>query len=170
MQDCTTKWTELFDLKEAIARECATTVLEEVALRFGLPRKIISDNGVQFTSAVMQQLCYILNIEQSLTPVYHPQSNPVERKNRYPKPRLAILVGTNHQAWKEKLPLMRFALNTAKCDSTGQSAAFLQFACELQTLDDVKHDIKVVIENDNFFSEITPYLKRFARTTHTRKS
>lgn len=164
IQDCATKWTELFALKEATARECAITLLEEVALRYGLPRKIISDNGAQFTSAVMQQLCYILDIDQSLTPVYHPQSNPVERKNRDLKPRLAILVGNDHQAWKDKLPLIRFALNTAKCDSTGQSAAFLQFARELRTLDDVKHDIKGIIENDNFVPEITPYLKRFART------
>ena len=37
VQDCATKWSELFPLKEAKARECATTLLEEVALRFGLP-------------------------------------------------------------------------------------------------------------------------------------
>nr|XP_015913202.1 uncharacterized protein LOC107443754 [Parasteatoda tepidariorum] len=114
----------------------------------------------------MQQLCYILNIDQCLTSIYHPQSNPVERKNRDLKTRLAILVGNNHQSWKEKLPFIRFSLNTAECESTGQSAAFLQFARELRTLDDVKHDIKAVIENDNFVPEITPYLKRFARTVH----
>lgn len=166
VQDCATKWVELFALKEATAMECATTLVEEVALRFGLPRQVISDNGPQFISAVMQQLCFILNIDHNLTPVYHPQSNPVERKNRDLKPRLAILVGNDHRAWRDKLSYIRFALNTARCESTGQSAAFLQFARELRTLDDVKHDIKAVLDNDNFVPEITPYLKRFARTVH----
>ncbi|GFV03181.1 retrovirus-related Pol polyprotein from transposon 412 [Trichonephila clavipes] len=55
---------------------------DEVLLRYGIPRCLISDNGTQFVSAVMQQICYLLNIHQSLIPVYHPQANPVERKNR----------------------------------------------------------------------------------------
>ena len=105
----------------------------------------------------------LLKIDQQFTFVYHPQSNSVERKNGDLKLHLAILVGNDHQTWKDKLLLIRFALNTVKCDSTGQSAAFLQFAWELQTLDDVKHNIKVIIENDNFNSEITPHLKHFAR-------
>ncbi|GFU68633.1 integrase catalytic domain-containing protein [Trichonephila clavipes] len=76
----------------------------------------------------MQQLCYLLNIHQYLIPVYHPQANPFERKNRDLKPRLTILVQDKHDCWSEKLPFIRFALNTAKCETTGQTAAFLNFA------------------------------------------
>ncbi|GBL89307.1 Transposon Tf2-11 polyprotein [Araneus ventricosus] len=89
---CTTKWVELFPLKQATVKECALTLLNEVFLRYGLPRRLLSDNGTQFVSAIMQQLCYVLNINQSLIPVYHPQANPVERKNRDLKPRLAMMV------------------------------------------------------------------------------
>ncbi|GBM43499.1 hypothetical protein AVEN_9453-1 [Araneus ventricosus] len=56
--------------------------MEEVFLRFELPRRVISDNGTQFVSAVMQQLCYLLKIHQSFIPIYHPEANPVERKSR----------------------------------------------------------------------------------------
>ncbi|GFW30429.1 pro-Pol polyprotein [Trichonephila clavipes] len=66
--------------KQATAKECAMTLLNEVFLRYGVPRRLISDNGTQFVSAVMQQLCFVLDINQSLIPVYHPQANPVERK------------------------------------------------------------------------------------------
>ncbi|GFV04050.1 transposon Tf2-8 polyprotein [Trichonephila clavipes] len=82
IENCTTKWVELFALPNAIAKERAITLIEEVLLRYGIPRRLISDNGTQFVSAVMQQICYLLNIHQSLIPVYHPQANPVERKNR----------------------------------------------------------------------------------------
>ena len=90
------KQTKLFPLKEATATECAMTLLEEVALRFGLPRKIISDNCAHFTNTVMQQLSYLLKIEQQFTLIHHPQSNPVEWKKRDLKPHLAILIGNDH--------------------------------------------------------------------------
>ncbi|GFW58192.1 retrovirus-related Pol polyprotein from transposon 412 [Trichonephila clavipes] len=62
IEDCTTKWVELFALPNATAKECAITFIEEVLLRYGIPRRLISDNGTQFMSAVMQQICYLLSI------------------------------------------------------------------------------------------------------------
>ncbi|GFU95970.1 hypothetical protein TNCV_253211 [Trichonephila clavipes] len=143
IEDCTTKWVELFALPNATAKECAITLIEEVLLR--------------------QQICYLLNIHQSLIPVYHPQANPVERKNRDLKSRPAIFVQDKHDCWSEKLPFIRFALNTAKCETKGQTAAFLNFGRELRTPSEVVNDILVVIQNDNFVPEITPYLKKFAK-------
>ncbi|GFS86186.1 hypothetical protein TNCV_660721 [Trichonephila clavipes] len=146
VEDCCTRWVEPFALPQAAARECATTLMEEVILRYGLPRRLISDNGSQFVSAVMQQLCFILNIDQDIIPVYHPQANPVERKNRDLKPRIAILVQNQYDEWENKLPSIRFALNSTKCDTTGKTAAYLQFGRQMRTIDD-----------------IAPYLKRLAR-------
>ncbi|GFU21134.1 retrovirus-related Pol polyprotein from transposon 297 [Trichonephila clavipes] len=137
VEDCCTRWVELFALPQATARECATTLMEEVILRYGLPRRLISGHGSQFVGAVMQQLCFILNIDQNIIPVYHPQANPVERKNRDLKPRIAILVKNRHDEWEDKLPSIRFALNSAKCDTTGKTAFYLQFGREMRTIDDV---------------------------------
>ncbi|GFY25349.1 transposon Tf2-8 polyprotein [Trichonephila clavipes] len=160
IEDCTTKCVELFALPNATAKECAIIMIEEVLLRYGIPCRLISDNGTQFVSAVMQQICYLLNIHQSLIPVYHPQANPVERWNRDLKPRLVILVQDKHDCWSEKLPFIRFALNTAKCETTGQTAAFLNFGRELRSPSEVVNDLRVVIQNDNFVPDITPYLSR----------
>ncbi|GFW20700.1 transposon Ty3-G Gag-Pol polyprotein [Trichonephila clavipes] len=117
----------------ASARQCATTLTEEVFMRHGIPRRIISDNGTQFVSAVLQQICFTLNISQNLIPVYSPQSNPLERKNRDLKTRLAILVGEDHSNWHSKLPFIRFAMNTTVCDTTGHTPAYLLFGRELRT-------------------------------------
>ncbi|GFV23409.1 retrovirus-related Pol polyprotein from transposon 412 [Trichonephila clavipes] len=144
IEDCTTKWIELFALPNATAKECAITLIEEVLLMYGIPRRLISDNGIQFVSAVMQQICYLLNIHPSLISVYHPQANPVERKNRDLKP----------HGWQ-------FSSKTSM--TVGQTAAFLNFGRELCTPSEVVSDIRVVIQNDNFVPEITPYLKKFAK-------
>ncbi|GFW25907.1 hypothetical protein TNCV_2977411 [Trichonephila clavipes] len=161
IEDCTTKWIELFALPNATAKECAITLIEEVLLRYGIPRHLISDNETQFVSAVMQQICYLLNIHQSLIPVYHLQANPVERKNRNLKPRLEILVQDKHDCCSEELPFIRFALNITKCETTGQTTAFLKFGREFRSPSEVVNNIRVVIQHDNFVPEITPYLKKF---------
>ncbi|GFX80540.1 gag-Pol polyprotein [Trichonephila clavipes] len=55
-------------------------------------------------------------------------------------------------------------MNTSVCDTTGHMAAYLQFGRQLRTSDNIRHDIRQVIDNDNFFPEITPYLKKFANS------
>ncbi|KAF8790375.1 Transposon Ty3-I Gag-Pol polyprotein like [Argiope bruennichi] len=90
-------------------------------------------------------------------------ANPVERKNSDLKPRLTIMVGNNHTLWIQKLPAIRFSLNTAKCETTGCIAAYLNFSRELRTLDDVTTDLRSIIHNDNFVPEFTPYLKRIEK-------
>lgn len=162
VEDIASRWVEIFPLEIASAESCAKTLIDEIFLRFGVPRKIISDNGVQFVSAVMQKVVFCLNIEHILTPVYHPEANPVERKNRDMKAQLAILVGNDHDLWDEKLPSIRFAMNSTYCQSTKYTPAYLTFGRELRTLDDVKHDVRSIIQSENFVAEITPYLKTMA--------
>ncbi|GFW30609.1 transposon Tf2-9 polyprotein [Trichonephila clavipes] len=67
VEDCATKWVELFALSQASARQCATTLIEEVFMRHGIPRRIISDNGTQFVSAVLQQICFTINTSLFVT-------------------------------------------------------------------------------------------------------
>ncbi|GFW08954.1 transposon Ty3-I Gag-Pol polyprotein [Trichonephila clavipes] len=97
VEDCCTRWVQLFVLTQGTARECATTLIEEVILRYGLPtRRLISSHGSQFVGAVLQQLCFILNIIQDIIHVYRPQANRVERNNCDLKPRIAILIQSLH--------------------------------------------------------------------------
>ncbi|GFT66853.1 integrase catalytic domain-containing protein [Trichonephila clavipes] len=51
----------------------------------------------------------------------------------------------------------------AKCDTTGKTAAYLQFGREMRTIDDVTNDFQAIIDDENLVPEITLYLKRLAR-------
>ncbi|GFW37193.1 uncharacterized protein TNCV_5020911 [Trichonephila clavipes] len=64
---------------------------------------------------------------------------------------------------EKKLPFIRFALNTAKGERIGQTAAFLNFGRQLRTPSEVVNGIRVVIQNDKLLPEITPYLKKCAK-------
>lgn len=156
--DTTTKWVELFPLQQATAEACAKTLINEYFLRYGVPRRIISDNGVQFVSAIMQYVAACFRIHQNLTPLYHPESNPVERRNRDLKTQLAILVRNNHQSWSEYLPSVRFAMNSTRNEITGYTPAFLTMVRELRTISDVQHDFRTIVQEENFVPQITPFL------------
>ncbi|KAL0821690.1 hypothetical protein ABMA28_005122 [Loxostege sticticalis] len=162
VEDVCSRWIELFALKKATSVECAKTLIEEVLLRFGVPRRMVSDNGVQFVSEIMQQVCYTFGIDQCLTPFYHPEANPVERKNRDLKPQLAILVGRDHSSWDEYLASVRFAMNSALCSSTGYSPAFLTFGREMRAPADALTDMREIVENDKFVANISTYLRKLS--------
>ena len=51
--DVASRWVEIFPLQEATAEACAKILIDEMFLRYGLPRRLKCDNGVQFISAVM---------------------------------------------------------------------------------------------------------------------
>lgn len=127
VEDVATRWVELFPLVSATALDSVKILIDEVFLRYGLPKRLISDNGSQFISEIIQHTTYCLGIEQSLTPLYHPQANPVERRNRDLKTQLGILVGDYHREWPKNLPSIRFAMNTTRCESTDKTPAFLCF-------------------------------------------
>jgi hypothetical protein len=157
IEDYATRWIELF----ATADRCAWTFVNEVGLRYGIPRKLISDNGTQFISAIMQKICFCLGISQAFTPVYHPEANPVERRNRDLKTRLAIQIRDKpHSDWPRQLSSIRFAMNTARSQSTGKTPAFLLFGSEIRSIDDVTNDLHGVVLSENFVAEATPRLLR----------
>jgi transposase InsO family protein len=104
IEDYATRWIELFALVDATADRCAWTFVNEVCLRYGIPRKLISDNGTQLISAIMQTICFCLGISQAFTPVYHPEANPVECRNRDLKTQLAIQIRDKpHSDWPRQL-------------------------------------------------------------------
>ena len=164
VEDICSRWVEIFPLKDATAENCALTLLNEVILRYGIPRRLHTDNGSQFISALMQKLTFCLGIKQTFTAIYHPEANPVERKNRDLKTQLAICVGKDHTKWSSMLPAIRFAMNSAKCDSTGYSPAFLTFGRELRTPAEVQYDFKAIVKAENFIPQITPHLMKLAET------
>ena len=164
VEDMATRWVELYALKEATSEVCARTLIEDYFLRYGFPRRIVSDNGVQFISAVMQQCMFVLGIGQELLPLYHPAANPAERKNRDLKFQLSRLVDTDHSSWPQHLPAIRFAMNSAVCQTTGVTPAYLMFARELRSPLEVQNDIRSVLDKDNFVPQITPYLKKFVNS------
>ena len=131
--DIFSNWVECFPLKASqVNSRAIIDKLLSVFCRWGYPHTIISDNGPQFISKLwnscMQKLC----IKVKHSSPYHPQANPVERKNRDIKLYLSKFTGENHATWDQFIQPMLFSMRTAINRSTGFTPAKLLFGRELR--------------------------------------
>ena len=77
--DYGTKYPEASPLK-MIDVETVANALVEIFSRTGIPHEMLSDQGSNFMSATMQQLCSLLHIKKLKTSPYHPQANGTLKK------------------------------------------------------------------------------------------
>lgn len=127
IQDKFTKWIEHVALGEATSSALKRVLRERIFCRFGWPEVIITDNGSQFISKSFKRFLRDNCVRHQLTPAYSPQCNSTERANRVIKTMIKQYVKDDHRTWDEHLPELQFAINTAVQDSTGFSAAQLNF-------------------------------------------
>lgn len=77
---------------------------------------------------------------------------------------LAILLGNDHTDRSKILPSVRFAMNTSITQSTGETPAYLTFAREVRSPDDVSRDLTTIISTEDLTSELKTYLLRHGST------
>lgn len=140
-EDVFTRWIEGIPLRKSNALAIIQALRERVFMRFGTPRVFLSDNGTEFKNRELTRFLKENGVQHQLTPVYHPQADPVERVNRTIKTMIRSYLDKNHNAWDDNLPEIIFAYNTAKHASTGFSPAFLNLGHELTTPHSLRRQI-----------------------------
>ena len=116
------RWPELVALKDASASSVSRALFERVVARHGVPIRITSDQGPQFTGQVMKELCRIMGIRKLQTTAYHPQTNSaVERIWPNLSRHLRKLCGDQQQQWDLHLASMEMALRTSEIRTIGIS-------------------------------------------------
>ncbi|GFV48124.1 transposon Tf2-11 polyprotein [Trichonephila clavipes] len=114
--------------------EIAKFLLEEIVLRHGAPRVIITDRGAVFRSRLVSSLADLCNIDHRFTTAYHPQTNGLtERFNKTLADMLSMYVDVEQKNWDEILPFVTFAYNTAKQETTGFTPFYLLHGREAET-------------------------------------
>ncbi|GFY05589.1 transposon Tf2-11 polyprotein [Trichonephila clavipes] len=101
--------------------EIAKFLLEEIVLRHGAPRVIITDRAAVFRSRLVSSLVDLYNIDHRFTTAYHPQTNGLtERFNMTLADMLSMYVDVEQKNWDEILPFVTFAYNTAIIPKPGE--------------------------------------------------
>ena len=126
--DLFTRWMEAFPIPNQEASIIANKLVDEVFMHFGIPTQLHSDQGPQFESKLMSEVCKLLGIQKSRTTPYHPQCDGmVECFNRTLLSMLATHCKDNPWNWEEHVQKVCFAYNTSIHTSTGYTPFYLMY-------------------------------------------
>ena len=128
LTDIFTKYSQAFPTRDQKAPTVAKVLVQQWFHRFGPPGRIHSDQGRNFESMLIQQLCQMYGVQKSRTTPYHPQGNgQCERFNRTLHDLLRTLPAAEKRHWPRHLPQLTFAYNTTPHQTTGHTPYYLMF-------------------------------------------
>lgn len=131
IQDNFSKYCDAIPIQKIDAETVATTLAEQFISRYGCPKTIHSDQGTNFTSALMKTFCKIFNIEKITSTAFHPQSLGSLERSHHTLVEYLKNFG-NNQNWDEWLRFAVFSYNTSVHESTGYAPHTLVFGREAQ--------------------------------------
>ena len=148
--DYFTKWTEAYPMPDSEATTVARLLVNEFICRFGVPEQLLTDQGRNFESTLIEQICQLLGIRKMRTTPYHPQSDGmVERFNRTLLSMLSVAVEESEGDWDLKIPTIMFAYRSSVHESTGESPFCLMFGREAPLPVDVMYSWQETMKAQN---------------------
>ena len=122
----------------------AKVLVENFFQHYGLPDKIISDQGTNFESDLIKELCGILGVKKIRTTPYHPQTNgSCERFNRTLIGMIGTLPEKEKSKWQSSLKALVHAYNSTVCRMTGFSPFYLMFGRSPRLALDIELGLKM---------------------------
>uniref|UniRef100_A0A3B3SGH8 Gypsy retrotransposon integrase-like protein 1 n=1 Tax=Paramormyrops kingsleyae TaxID=1676925 RepID=A0A3B3SGH8_9TELE len=109
------------------ARTVAKCLWENFIVHYGFPEKLHSDQGPDFESRTIKELCDLAGIRKVRTTPYHPRGNPVERFNRTLLSMLGTLKAKDKSRWRDFVKPLVHAYNCTKHETTGFTPYELMF-------------------------------------------
>ncbi|GKV18246.1 hypothetical protein SLEP1_g28653 [Rubroshorea leprosula] len=129
--DYFTKWIEAKPFSTTIERKIKEFLFNSILCRFGIPKRIIADNGPQFRAAALRSFCNDYGIELALTSVYTPQSNgQAESANKIVLRGLKTRVLAAHSNWVDELNKVLWSCRTTPSSATGETPFSLAYGAE----------------------------------------
>ena len=125
--DLFSKWVELIPITKGRGKHIALKLVRDILCRYGSFKKLITDNGSQYQSKVLQVVLKFWRILQVLITKYHPQANPTERVNRNIKSMIALFMAEDHHSWDVHVAELQLALDSVDHDAIGFSPAEIIF-------------------------------------------
>ena len=120
------KWVEAFPTNRKDASAVTKALLTEIIPRWGISKRLSSDNGSHFVNQAIHQLSNYLGIDLRNHCAYHPGSGgAVDRENGTLKNKLAKICADTKLTWTQALPLALIYMRMRKRTRTGLSSLTL---------------------------------------------
>lgn len=123
-----TRYAQAYPTTNQTARTTARILFEKFFVHYGFPTRIHSDQGANFESDLIKELCQLAGMVKTHTTPYHPMGNGmVERFNQTLLKMLGTLSEDKKSDWKSHVGPLVHAYNVTVHPSTGFSPYFLMF-------------------------------------------
>lgn len=121
LTDVLSKFVVTKAVRDCTAKTAARFIAEEVILKYGTPKCILTDNGTHFTASMMSELFRKIGVTHLYSTPYHPMTNgQMERYNATMDSKIAALSNEKRTNWDEQLPFVTFNYNISIHTTTRQ--------------------------------------------------
>ena len=160
-----TRYALAYPSKTQTAQATARILWDNFICHYGFPEKFISDQGRNFESDLIKELCKIAGVQKLHTTPYHPQGNgQCERFNSTLCNMLGTLSEEEKSDWKSYLGCMTCAYNCTKHASTTYSPYYLMFGRHPRLPIDVEFGLPKSNSGDN--SSKSRYVQKLRRLNY----
>jgi hypothetical protein len=143
------------------ARTVAHKIFSEIVKLHGLPKSIVSDRDVVFTSIFWQELFKLSSVKLQVTSAYHPQSDGQSMVvNKIITMYLCCLIGDRPKEWIRWLPWVEFCYNTTYHKSNRTTLFKLVYGCGPPQLKSYSLGDAAVPSVDDLLTEQDPFLEQ----------
>ena len=126
LTDHFTRHVMVFITKDQKAKTVVQILYEGFISVFGAPAKLLSDQGANFISTLVEELCSAFGIQKCRTTAYHIQCNgQVERFHQTLFRMIGKLAADKKAQWEQHLPELLQAYNSTQSAVTGYSPHYL---------------------------------------------
>ena len=164
-----TRWPIAIPLPDHRADTIAKAIYEHVICQYGIPVKILSDQGRELISEALLMMYDRWGIKRVQTGGYNPQANGAcERFHRWMHTSLTQVFDRKTADWDEYLPAILFAYRVSENDATGYSPYFLMHGRDpVLPADVIFTPESTPISEESYVNQITARLKK--ALDHARK-
>lgn len=133
--DCFSKYMICIPVPNKETNTTANTLLEHWFWVFGIPEQILSDQGKEYNSMLMDSICQLLDIERLKTTPYHPQCDgQSEKAVEQIKKMIRGHIDEDQEHWDLGLTQLCFSYNSSIHETTGYSPFYIMFGSECRIL------------------------------------
>uniref|UniRef100_A0A1A8F2I7 Gypsy retrotransposon integrase-like protein 1 n=2 Tax=Nothobranchius korthausae TaxID=1143690 RepID=A0A1A8F2I7_9TELE len=137
----------------------AKALWDNFIVHYGIPERLHSDQGPDFESCLIQELCKLIGTRKIRTTPYHPRGNPVERFNRTLLSMLGTLEEKDKTQWHNYVKPLVHAYNCTRNDTTGFAPYELMFGRQPRLPVDLAFGLPLHCKNFQSHSEYVQKLK-----------
>lgn len=131
-------------------------------LKYGIPAKILTDQGTNFLNNIFKNTCKLVKIEKIQTTAYHPQSNRALDEHRTLAEYLRHYINVDQTDWNKWIPYTKFTYNITPHTSTGFTPYKLIYSHQATIPTSILTPPKAIYILDDYVNE----MKKRLRATH----